>query len=164
MAEMLSSNIIELLKLQVSHELYNSQFYTKVGMTLKNMGLDNIGNHFYDTQREEEQEHKKLLCDYLIDRNINIDFISVPEVIFNFSSMSDVADSYLALEMLTTDKLKSIAKVALMESDFITFNFMSKMIDIQRTEESEALSFKDKITLTNNDMKVILLFDANFSL
>jgi ferritin len=164
MTEMLSTNLVELFKLQISHELYNSQFYTKVGMTLKNMGLDNIGNHFYDTQREEEQGHKKLLCDYLIDRNINVEIIPIPEVNFNFTTMSDVASQYLALEMLTTARLKEIAKVALIESDFITFGFVTEMINIQRVEESEALSFKDKITLINDDMKVVLLFDANFSL
>ena len=164
MPEMLSASIIELFKLQISHEMYNSQFYTKVGMQLKNMGLDNIGNHFYCTQVEEELEHKKKICDYLIDRNINVEIIPVPEVEFNFISMSDVAMQYLNLEILTTERLKNIAKEALMESDFITFNFASDMIDIQRVEESEALSFTDKIALTNNDMKVMLLFDANFSL
>lgn len=158
----ISSEILSLLNLQIAHELYNSSLYRKLGSHLKRLGLDNIGSFFAEDQVNEEISHAESITRFIEDRNEKVEALQIPEVKVEFNSMMQIADLYLNQEQTTTEKLKMIARTAIDENDFITFDFIREMITKQRTEESEALTFKDRAYMTGNDTKTILIWDANF--
>jgi ferritin len=161
----LSPTLIEMINVQISREAYNSQLYHKLGSYFKNIGLDNIGDWFYENQRNEEHEHQNLLSKYLIDRNKKVEMLKIPAVDLDFEQMSfiEIAEIYLQTEKDTTDNLSKIAAEALKESDFMTFQFMQEMINRQRQEEEEAYTMLDKFTLADNDTKTMVLLDSTFS-
>lgn len=158
----LDSTILRLLNEQIAHELYNSNFYRKIGSYLKNIGLDNLGSHFYDDQVSEEQGHAKLVTDFIVSRNEKVDSLTIPEVTISLRDIIQIAELYLKQEKDTTAKLSTIASQALSNADFITFGFMQDMIDKQRIEEEEAFTFLDKARMTQNDYKVVLVWDASY--
>lgn len=159
-----SPRLVELLNQQITHEAYNSQLYHKLGGHLINMGLNNIGDFFYSNQVDEEHDHQKMVSKYLTDRNEKVEMYTVPAVDENFNSMTFIQfmELYLRTEQSTTEKLKNIASISLEESDFLTFKFAQDLLEIQRVEEEESITMLDRAKMTENDMKVILLWDTNF--
>lgn len=158
----LSSAILQLLNEQIAHELYNSNLYKKIGSYLKNIGLDNIGDHFYDDQTKEEHSHADKITSFLVDRNEKVELLSIPEVNIEFTDIIQIAELYVVQEQLTTSYLTKIASQSLIENDYITFGFMQEMINYQRVEESESITFRDRALMTQNDYKTVLIWDANF--
>lgn len=160
----ISPKILDLLNQQISHEGLNSQKYAVIAAELQNAGLDNIAGHFLG-QVKEEQGHQELLRNYITDRNEKVRALAIPAFDFIFANdILSVANTYLETEQTTTAQLKNIATEAWNEGDYITFNFIMSMVDIQRTEEAEALTFLDKAILADGAPEVLLLWDANFSL
>ncbi len=160
----ISAKILDMLNKQIAHEGLNAQKYALIGAELKNIGLDNIGDHFFSNQVLEEQSHQQMIRKYIVDRNERVLGYSIPEFTFQYSDIFDVANLYLTTEKETTSKLKTIAVSALTESDLITYDFIMGMIKIQEAEEAEALSFFDKAKLSDGNPEILLLWDANFKL
>lgn len=160
------SNISEvslgLLNQQIRHELLNSQKYRYIGSYLKRIGLDNIGNYFLNHQVNEEFSHSKLITDYINDRDEKVITEPIPSGDIEFNSLTELANIYLQTEQETTLKLSVIANQALSEGDFMLFDFIQEMIRKQRNEEDEALTYKNKADMADNDMKTYLIWDANF--
>jgi ferritin len=160
----ISEESLRLLNNQIKEEMYNSQFYRYIGSYLKQMGLDNIGSYFGDTQVQEEQSHSQMITDYINDRNEKVIVLPVPEVNIEFQSLTQLAELYLQREQITTAKLSIIASNALSESDFMLFDFMQGLVKIQRDEERDALSYLDRARMADNDLKTYLIWDANFKI
>jgi len=163
MGKNVSSNLLQLLNEQISHEGYNAQLYLKIGTYLRNKGLNKMAAHFIG-QVDEEHSHQKKIADYLTDRNEEVLALTIPEVALSFTGIKQIAFLYLKQEQDTTAKLKSIARAAFEENDLLTFRFLQEVLEYQRSEEDEALTFQDKAELANDDWQTILLWDANFSL
>jgi ferritin len=158
----ISKESLRLLNAQIQHELWNSNIYRFMGSYLKKMGLNNIGDFFYVDQVKEEQSHAQLISDYINDRNEMVLSLPVPEGNLQINNLNHFADLYLEREQITTEKLSVIAQQALSEGDFMLFDFMREMIAKQRVEEDEALTYKDRAYMADNDLKTYLIWDANF--
>lgn len=156
-----SSDVIKLLNEQLAHEAYNSRLYLKIAAYLTNLGLNNIGAHFYG-QFDEENTHQRKVVDYLTDRNERVLCLHVPEVEYEPISLTAIAEAYLKQEQSTTALLKNIAKVSMSEGDFLTFKWAQDMLEIQRAEESEAIDFKDKMDMAGDNLKTLVILDKEF--
>lgn len=157
----ISSQLIQMLNEQLAHEAYNSRLYLKIGAYVKNLGLDNIASLFYG-QFDEENGHQKKVVDYLTDRNELVLCLNVPNVDFNPTTLTSIADAYLKQEQLTTAMLKEIAKQAMAEMDLMTFKWAQDMLEQQRIEEEEAITFRDKMYMAGDNLKTLVLLDAEF--
>ncbi len=157
-----SSKLIQMLNEQLAHEAYNSRLYLQIGAYLKNLGLDGIASLFYG-QFDEENGHQKKVVDYLTDRNELVLCLEVPNVNFTPTTLTAIADAYLKQEQMTTGMLKQIARQAMNEMDLITFKWAQDMLDQQRIEEEEATTFRDKMYMAGDNMKTLVLLDAEFA-
>jgi ferritin len=151
-----------LLNNQIKNEILNSQRYRYIGSYLKKLGLDNIGNFFSGDQVNEEFEHSKLITDYINDRNEQVETIPIPSGNVQINSLTHLAELYNEFEKATTASLSAIFKQAFDEGDYMLADFMREMIAKQRVEEDESLTFLDKATMADNDLKTWLIWDANF--
>lgn len=158
----ISSTLIEMLNEQLVHEAYNSRFYLQIGAYIKNLGLDNIASVFYG-QFDEENEHQKKVVKYLTDRNELVMCLEVPSAAPTPMTLTAIADAFLKQEQLTTLKLKNIARQAMNEMDLITFKWAQDMLEQQRIEEEEAITFRDKMYMAGNSMQTLVLLDAEFA-
>ena len=101
MKELISAELNSALCEQIGHEKYNSSLYLFIAGFLKNKGLNNIGKHF-EGQHEEEFSHSKMIFDILTDLNSPIRVPEIDEVDLQFSSILDIANTYLEREIETT--------------------------------------------------------------
>lgn len=158
----LSPKLLKMLCEQIAHEAYNSHLYLKMSSALKINGLDKLGAHF-DGQFAEENGHQKLVADFISDRNEPASILAVPAVDVDPSGILEIAQLYVKQEKLTTAKLKAIAKVAWDEFDLIAFDFLTEMIDKQRVEEEEAMTFADQAALTKGEPSAVLLWNNAYA-
>jgi ferritin len=113
---------------------------------LQNKGLDNLAQHFID-QIDEENDHAKLIYDFLVDMNAIISIKPIDEVQLNINSINDIATNYLQREQATTKDLEDIKQLAIQESNGVAEEFLRQMIDRQRNELKEASTFVDNAEL-----------------
>lgn len=158
----ISEEMKNLLQQQIAHENENANLYFKIGSVIKNMGLDILGDFFY-SQADGECGHKKIVMDYLTDRNANFDMLGVQPQLYSFNGLVDLGEKYLAREQSTTEKIKAIVELAFNEDDHITREyFMRTLISEQREEEGLAQTFLDCAKLADNDFNKFLKFFAKY--
>jgi ferritin len=160
MNNLISENLAGALYEQLSHETFNSRLYLYIGGFLKNKGLENLSKHFMN-QYDEEIGHMKEFFNLLTD--LNTDVIIQDETGFSmpFNKISDIGLIYLAREIVTTESIDAIKKLAIEESNSIVEEMCRKMISKQQAELSEATTFMDKCTLIGDEWKFVMLWDAS---
>ena len=158
MKELISAELNSALCEQIGHEKYNSSLYLFIAGFLKNKGLNNIGKHF-EGQHEEELSHSKMIFDILTDLNSPIRVPEIDEVDLQFSSILDIANTYLEREIETTKSLEAIKQLAIDQENSVVEEFMREMIKLQRNEYAEATDFMDKSELTGGDWKFVFMWD-----
>jgi len=164
LTQQISDDMRNLLLQQMSNELYNSQFYKKIGAYLKVKGLDNIGDFFLG-EADGEVGHQKIILSYLLDRNIPVEMLVVPAVTETFSTLIDIGTLYVNRERDTTQHIKNIVSLALESDDFLTFQYFNEtLIKEQIEEESISMTFLDKVTILGDNQSMWVLFDKDFEL
>ena len=162
MANLISVDLNNVLCEQIAHERYNSGLYMKIAGILKQKGLDGLAKHFMD-QFEEENEHAKLIHNYITDLNGFINIEDVDGVVAELNTIVDIAKLYLDTEINTTNSLKEIALMAQEESDLVTWDFIMEMLKKQRTEYAEATTFLDNAELCGDDWYRVKVWNDSIS-
>jgi ferritin len=158
MEKLISDELNAALCEQIGHEKYNANLYLFVGGFLKNKGFDNLAKKFIE-QYDEENSHSKMIFDLLTDLNSPIMLPEILSVNMQFSSIVDIAKLYLEREILTTNSLDDIKKLAIIESNPVVEEFMREMIKLQRKEYEESTTFMDQAEIVGGDWKFVLLWD-----
>lgn len=162
MANLLSSNINNVLCEQIAQERYNAGAYMKIAGRLEQKGLNNLAKHFIG-QIQEENDHAKQIFDYIVDLNGYIDVQEVTPVIVELSDILEIANLYMNTEITTTNSLKEIANLAMEENDLVTWDFIMGMIRQQRVEYAEATTFLDNAELCGSDWYRVKVWNDSIS-
>lgn len=157
---LISDELATSLHEQIGHERYNATLYLYISSFLKNKGLNNIAKHF-DGQHDEEIAHSKMIVDLLTDLGTEVKIPTVEGCNFSINSMPDISSLYLNREVLTTESLDEIKKLAIDVGNPVVEEKIRHMIALQQKEYEEATDFSDKIDILGNDWKSILLWDAS---
>ena len=157
--KLISDNLISVLIEQLGHEKYNANLYLFIGGFLKNKGLNNLAKIF-EGQYTEEIEHAMMIYNLLTDMNAPVVIPEIPRIEFVFNSIIDIANQYLEREILTTQSLDDIKKLAIEENNPVVEERMRYMITLQQHEYSEATDFVDKAELTGGDWRFVFLWDV----
>ena len=144
---------------QIGHEKYNSNLYMYVCGFLRNKGLDNLAKHF-EEQHLEEFNHSIEFFNLLTDLNADVIIPEIKEIAIPFLNMIDVAKAYLDREILTTESIDSIKKLAIEEANPVVEEKIRDMLKLQQKEYAEATSFMDKALLLP-DWWMCALWDAS---
>jgi ferritin len=158
MSDALRDAVIE----QLGHEKLNANIYLYLCGYLRNKGLNRIATHFLG-QHDEETGHAKLFFDLLTDLNAEVRIPEIDEVNIPISSILDIAKAYLEREVLTTQSIDALKKLAIDENNPVCEEMFRGMIVKQQNEYAEALDFQDKAELTQGDWKFVLLWDAGLA-
>ena len=133
-----SDALAGLLMIQIKHEQTNANTYGVMSNYFDSIGLNSC-HKWFSHQMEEELNHAKKIIDFCTDAGVELSFNQVDKV-----DLSDSFDpvklmtKYLDLEIETTESIKVLCKQALVDSDFISFNFLNDFIKDQLSEENEA--------------------------
>ena len=140
------------------HETYNSHLYIYIASLLKNKGLDRLSAKF-EQQFDEEKSHAKIIYDLLTDLSISFVVGEIDKVDIVFNSITDIAKAYLDREILTTESLDEIKKLAIDTNNPVVEERMREMIKLQQNEYEEATTFVDRAELCGNNWFNVFLWD-----
>ena len=135
---------------QIGHEKYNANLYLFVCGFLRNKGFDNLAKHF-EQQHEEETGHSLEFFNLLTDLGAPIIIPEIDAVDMKFNSIIDIAQAYVDREILTTESIDEIKKMAVSENNSIVEEKMREMITKQQNEYKEATTFFDNAELCGSD-------------
>jgi ferritin len=158
MQPLISDAVKESLVQQISNELGNSNFYMRVSAFLQSKNLKNLAKHF-EGQILEEQEHSRIIYKLLTDLGVDFHIPEVNSVDVDFNSFREIAETYLAREISTTNSLKDIRNMASEQGDGgcpVVEVAMIEMIKLQQAELEESTSMLDSANLFNDWWQVAI--------
>ena len=160
MEKLISENLNEMLCSQLAYEKFNANLYLFIAGDLKNRGFNNLAKHF-EEQHEEETGHSLIIYNLLTDLNSPVKLEQIDEVKLQINSVMDIANGYLAREIITTTSLDEIKKQVIDENNPVVEERIREMILLQQNEYAEATDWLDHATLCGNDWFRVMLWDGS---
>lgn len=131
---MLSQKLHDALNAQINAEMWSAYFYLSMSMDAEAKGLKGVANWFY-VQFREEQDHARILMNYIISRNAEVRLRPIAEVRTSWTSPLEMFRDTLEHEQKVTAMFNDLASIAAEDKDFATSNMLVWLIDEQVEEE-----------------------------
>jgi len=159
MTILVSDTLTRALNAQIAHEKYNSNLYMYICGVLRGKGLDNIAKLF-EEQHKEEFEHSIEFFNLLTDMNATVIIPQIDAISMTLDNIVLIAETYLLREVLTTESIDEIKRLAIQEQNPVVEEKMREMIKKQQKEYAEATTFLDKAKLMP-EWYMVALWDAS---
>ena len=134
---MLSAKLHTAINEQINAELWSAYLYLSMSMDAEAKGLKGVANWFY-VQWLEEQDHARILMNYLNSRDAKVELKPIKEVETRWESVLDMFKQTLEHEKVVTSLINNLAAIAAEDSDFASSNMLVWFIDEQVEEEESA--------------------------
>ncbi len=134
---MLSNKLHDALNAQINAELWSAYLYLSMSMDAEAKGLKGVANWFY-IQFREEQDHARILMNYLLSRDCDVKLAPIAEVRTAWSSPLEMFRDTLEHEKKVTAMINNLAAIAAEDKDFASSNMLVWFIDEQVEEEENA--------------------------
>lgn len=135
--------VIQALQKQLNHERSNAQKYYYMAMGFDNMAYSGFAKLF-KSQADGEMGHAQQIADMLIAKRITPEYHSVPAVVLD-SSVEYYARTALQTELMTTEALKEVYRIAEQNDDPQVCAGILPMLNEQFEEENLAADFLDQV-------------------
>ena len=114
---------------------------------------------WFEVQFKEEQDHAKILFNYVISRNGNVTLKAIDAVPTEWNSILDVFESTLAQEQKVTAMINDLFALTTQENDYATQSMLKWFIDEQVEEEENAQTIIDNIKMIKDNGYGIYMLD-----
>lgn len=146
----LKPQIIDQLNAQITSEANASQTYLQMSLWCEDRGLEGAAK-FFRTHVSEEMTHRDRLVDYMIESDAPVRLEAIPAPPADYKDLIAVVNAAYEHEQKVTDEIHSLARLALDENDFSTFNMLQWFIAEQREEEMLFRGVLDYVRLSGFD-------------
>ena len=134
---MLSERLHAAINNQINAELWSAYLYLSMSMDAEAKGLKGVSNWFY-VQWLEEQDHARILMNYLNSRDCKVELKPIDEVQTSWGSVLEMFQDTLKHEKVVTSLINNLAAIAAEDRDFASSNMLVWFIDEQIEEEENA--------------------------
>ena len=134
---MLSTRLHTAINEQINAELWSAYLYLSMSMDAKAKGYNGVANWFY-VQWLEEQDHARILMNYLNSRDAKVTLKPIEPVATEWSSVLEMFTETLRHEQVVTSLINNLASIAAEDKDFASSNMLVWFIDEQIEEEESA--------------------------
>ena len=134
---MLSKKLHEALNAQINAEMWSAYLYLSMSMDAEAKGLKGFANWFY-VQFREEQDHARILMNYILSRNAEVTLQPIAEVRTRWASPLEMFQDTLKHEREVTEMFNNLASIAAADKDYASSNMLVWFIDEQVEEEESA--------------------------
>ena len=138
---MLSERLHAAINEQINAELWSAYLYLSMSLDAEVKGYKGVANWFY-VQWLEEQDHARILMNYLNSRDAKVELKPIAEVQTEWASVADMFHHTLRHEKVVTGLINNLASIAHEDRDFASSNMLVWFINEQIEEEESA---RDKI-------------------
>ena len=134
---MLSSKLHTAINEQINAELWSAYLYLSMSMDAEAKGLKGVANWFY-VQWLEEQDHARILMNYLNSRDVKVSLKPIAEVRTEWDSVLEMFQETLKHEKVVTGLINNLAAIAAEDHDFASSNMLVWFVNEQVEEEESA--------------------------
>ena len=136
---MLRKKLHDAINAQINAEFWSAYLYLSMSMDAENKGLKGVANWF-SIQFQEEQDHARILINYLLSRDAEVKLAPIAEVPTAWASPLEMFSETLAHEKKVTAMINNLAAIASEDRDYASSNMLVWFIDEQVEEEENARS------------------------
>ena len=155
---MLNKKIEEAINAQINAEMWSAYLYLSMAAHCHAIGQPGMAKWF-EVQFKEEQDHAKILFNYVISRNGNVTLKVIDAVPTEWNSILDVFESTLAHEQKVTAMINDLFALTTQENDYATQSMLKWFIDEQVEEEENAQTIIDNIKMIKDNGYGIYMLD-----
>lgn len=155
---MLNKKIEEAINAQINAEMWSAYLYLSMAAHCHAIGQPGMAKWF-EVQFKEEQDHAKILFNYVISRNGNVTLKAIDTVPTEWNSILDVFESTLAHEQKVTAMINDLFALTTQENDYATQSMLKWFIDEQVEEEENAQTIIDNIKMIKDNGYGIYMLD-----
>ena len=134
---MLSERLHAAINNQINAELWSAYLYLSMSMDAEAKGLKGVSNWCY-VQWLEEQDHARILMNYLNSRDAKVELKPIAEVRTEWNSVLEMFQETLKHEKVVTSLINNLATIAAEDSDFASSNMLVWFVNEQIEEEESA--------------------------
>ena len=134
---MLSQKLHAAINEQINAELWSAYLYLSMSLDAESKGYKGVANWFY-VQWLEEQDHARILMNYLNSRDAKVELKPIAEVQTSWDSILAMYQDTLKHEKVVTSLINNLAAIAAEDRDFASSNMLVWFIDEQIEEEESA--------------------------
>ena len=134
---MLNSKLHTAINEQINAELWSAYLYLSMSMDAEAKGLKGVANWFY-VQWLEEQDHARILMNYLNSRDAKVSLKPIAEVRTEWDSVLEMFQETLKHEKVVTGLINNLAAIAAEDHDFASSNMLVWFVNEQVEEEESA--------------------------
>ena len=138
---MLSEKLHAAINEQINAELWSAYLYLSMSMDAEAKGYKGVANWFY-VQWLEEQDHARILMNYLNSRDCRVELKPIKEVRTEWNTILEMFQETLRHEKVVTSLINNLAAIAAEDKDFASSNMLVWFVNEQVEEEESA---RDKI-------------------
>ena len=138
---MLSEKLHAAINEQINAELWSAYLYLSMSMDAEAKGYKGVANWFY-VQWLEEQDHARILMNYLNSRDCKVELKPIKEVRTEWNTILEMFQETLRHEKVVTSLINNLAAIASQDNDFASSNMLVWFVNEQVEEEESA---RDKI-------------------
>lgn len=155
---MLNPKIETALNQQINAEMWSAYLYLSMATYCHASGYSGIAT-WYEVQFKEEQDHAKILFNYIVQRGGRVTLEAIDAVPTEWNGLLDVFENTLAHEEKVTAMIDDLAALASEEKDFATQSMLRWFIDEQVEEEDNARTIIDNLKMIQDNGYGIYMLD-----
>ena len=114
---MISKKLQDALNAQINAEMWSAYLYLSMSVEAESKGLKGFGNWFF-IQFREEQDHARILMNYLLARGGQVLLAPIAEVRTSWGSQLEAFEDTLAHEKKVTAMINNLYDMAVRERPF----------------------------------------------
>ena len=155
---MLNKRVEEAINAQINAEMWSAYLYLSMSAWCHANGNPGMGKWF-EVQFQEEQDHAKILFNYIISRAGAVELKAIDEVPTQWNNLLDVLESTLAHEQKVTSLINNLYAIAQEEKDYATSSMLQWFIDEQVEEEENAQNIIDNLKMIKDNGYGLYMLD-----
>lgn len=156
---MISEKVSSALSDQVIAEFYSAYLYLAMSAQADRMGFKGFANWLY-VQFREEMEHGLHMRGHILERGASPMHASIAAPDCEFCSLEAIFAKVLEHEIYVTERINSIATLAMQENDHATYNFIMWYVNEQVEEEATADDILQKLKHIKDNVSMTFALDA----
>lgn len=154
----MNKKVEEAMNAQINAELWSAYLYLSMSAFAHANGNPGIGK-WYEVQFQEEQDHAKIMFNYIIQRGGRVDLKPIEAVPTTWDSILAVFEATLAHEQKVTSLINNLFALTTAENDYATQSMLKWFIDEQVEEEESAQNIIDNLKMIKDNGYGLYMLD-----
>lgn len=159
---MLSKKIEDALNEQINAEFWSAYLYLSMSAWCAREGKPGMA-HWFEVQFQEEQDHARILFNYVLQRGGRVRLQPIAEVPTEWKSALDVFEATLAHEQKVTSLINALCALTHEENDYATQSMLKWFVDEQVEEEENASNLIDSLRMLDGNGYGLFMLDKDLA-